>query len=154
MNNEQWLQVCLRGAQIQKEIICCIAAECICAWLRVCINVTVPVQTAPQNQAAPGTRGPQSARTVAWRHLPAWGKGWGGFSPGKDLGEKKKRYYWQHLLGRWHHAEHLGYRMENYYLKIDQNKAESLCFSMLAREKKTFCGNIFVSFHSVWFPLC
>lgn len=33
--------------------------------LRACVNAILPVQTAPQNQAPPGTQGPQSARTVA-----------------------------------------------------------------------------------------
>lgn len=56
----------------------------------VCVCVILPVQKAPQNQGHPGTLGPQSARTVAGRLLPAGGGGSGVLSPGKVLGETQE----------------------------------------------------------------
>ena len=41
----------------------------------ICVSVTLPVQTAPQSQGPPGTRGLQLARPVAGRLLHA--AGWG-----------------------------------------------------------------------------
>lgn len=58
--------------------------------LYVCVCEIVPVQTALQSRGHPGTRGPQWARTVGGRLLPAGGGGWGDFSPGKDLRETQE----------------------------------------------------------------
>lgn len=50
----------------------------------------VPVQTAPESQEPPSTRGPQWARTVAAHLLHTGALGWGGFLLCKDLRRKQR----------------------------------------------------------------
>lgn len=54
------------------------------------VKVILPVQTPPQSQGPPDTQGPQWARPAAGHPHPAGGVDRGGFSPGKDLRERKK----------------------------------------------------------------